>query len=302
MQTPAISISKLSKQYESMDRLALDNLTLEVMPGEVYGFLGPNGAGKSTTIRLLMNFLQPTSGGATILGKDIVRDTVAIKRSVGYLFGDFAAYPKMTGQQYLQYLSELQGDGSMKSALKLAELFKADLEQRLGELSRGNRQKIGIVQAFMHKPQIYILDEPTSGLDPLMQETFYRLVREVKQRGACVFMSSHVMSEVQGICDRVGIIRDGKLIAEKNLAELSREAAQTFEVTFAAPAPVEALKKLKGITIEQHHGPMVTLHYHGELKPLLRLLSNYEVVKLDTQTLDLETMFMHYYSDKEPRS
>lgn len=302
MQTPAISIDRLSKQYGSMDRLALDNLTLEVHPGEVYGFLGPNGAGKSTTIRLLMNFLQPTSGSATILGKDIVRDTVAIKRSVGYLFGDFAAYPKMTGRQYLQYLSDLQGDGSMKGALKLAQLFKADLDQRLGELSRGNRQKIGIVQAFMHKPQIYILDEPTSGLDPLMQETFYRLVREVKERGACVFMSSHVMSEVQGICDRVGIIRDGKLIAEKNLADLSREAAQTFDVTFAGPAPVEALKKLKGMTIEQHHGPMVTLHYHGELRPLLKLLSGYEVVKLDTQTLDLETMFMHYYSGKETRS
>ena len=299
MPTPAISIDKLSKHYGSMDRLALDSLSLEVQPGEVYGFLGPNGAGKSTTIRLLMNFLQPTSGGATILGKDIVKDTVAIKRSVGYLFGDFAAYPKMNGRQYLQYLSDLQGDGSMRYALKLAEIFKADLDQRLGELSRGNRQKIGIVQAFMHRPSIYILDEPTSGLDPLMQETFYRLIREVKQRGACVFMSSHVMSEVQGICDRVGIICDGKLIAEKNLKELSEEAAQTFEITFGAAAPVAVLKKLKGVTIEHHSGPNVTLHYHGELRPLLALLARFDVAKLDTQTLDLETMFMHYYTDKE---
>lgn len=297
---PAITINGLSKRYAGTKRLALASLSLHVNPGEVYGFLGPNGAGKSTTIRLLMNFLRPTSGSATIQGHDVVKESVTIRKSVGYLFGDFAAYPKMTGRQYLSYLSDLQGDGSLRYAKQLAKLFKADLDQRLGELSRGNRQKIGIIQAFMHKPDVFILDEPTSGLDPLMQEHFYTLIRQVKQRGACVFISSHVLSEVQIICDRVGIIRDGKLVAESTMADLAREAAQTFEIVFAAAAPVAALRKLPGLSLQKHSGPRVTIHFQGELKPLLKLLSQYEVVQLDTKTLDLETMFMHYYTDGEP--
>lgn len=296
---PVIAISGLTKRYAGSERLALDNLSITVNAGEVYGFLGPNGAGKSTTIRLLMDFLRPTAGSAQILGHDTASESVTLKASVGYLFGDYAVYPKMTGRQYLDYLSDLQGGKSLQTALKLARLFKADIDVKMGELSRGNRQKIAIIQAFMHNPKVLILDEPTSGLDPLMQETFYALIRKAKQAGAAIFVSSHVLSEVQVICDRVGIIRDGKLVAENSIAELARDAAQTFEITFATAAPVGALRKLSGVKIQEHQGKRVLLHFQGALTPLLRLLANYDIESLDTRTLDLETMFMHYYTDTE---
>lgn len=294
---PSIVISGLSKRYPGNQQLSLNNLTLNVNPGEVYGFLGPNGAGKSTTIRLLMNYLQPTSGTARILGKDIVAESVGIKKDVGYLSGDFDVYPKMTGDQYLSYLNEFQNDESKKYAKEIAKRLQSVTNKRLGELSRGQRQKVGIIQAFMHKPEILILDEPTSGLDPLMQEVFYDLVREAKLRGSAIFMSSHIMSEVQKICDRVGIIREGKLIGERSIKELVYEAAQTFDVTFRDAAPIVELKTIPGLQLQDHKGNRVTFHMHGDLQHLFRVLAKHPVDGIDTQTLDLEEMFMHYYQN-----
>lgn len=292
-----IVIESLTKRYGSSDTLALDNLSLSVGSGEVYGFLGPNGAGKSTAIRLLMNFIKPTSGSAQILGKDIVTDSVSIKQSVGYLSGDAAMYPKMTGKQFLTYMGELQPATSKKYVSELERRLKADTAKRLGELSRGNKQKIGIIQAFMHQPQVLILDEPSSGLDPLMQEVFYELVREAKQRGATVFASSHILSEVQKMCDRVGIIRNGKLVTERNINDMTVDAAQTFDITFVGKMPIAELKRLKGCRVVGHKDTNVTIHMHGKLAPLFALLSKHNVTNIDARNLDLEEVFMGFYQD-----
>lgn len=292
-------IKNLSKRYGKSDKLALDNLSLEVKPGEVYGFLGPNGAGKSTTIRLLLNFIQPTGGNATILGYDIVRQTTSIKKHLGYLSGDFSVYNKMTGKQYLEYLSELQPLKTKGYEKALAKRLKADLGKPLGELSRGNRQKVGLIQAIMHEPEVLILDEPTSGFDPLIQEEFYNLMQEAKQRETVVFASSHILSEVQKMCDRVGIIREGRLIVERSIAEMAVEAAQTFDITFAKTVPLAELKKIKGLQITSRNKNKVTAHIHGQLAPLFSLLSKTDVTGIDTRSLDLEEVFMRFYEGKE---
>jgi ABC-2 type transport system ATP-binding protein len=294
---PAISIQGLTKQYAGTNKPSLSNLNLQVNSGEVYGFLGPNGAGKSTTIRTLMNFLQPTKGTAHILGLDIVNDSVAIKRHVGYLSGDFDIYHKMTGSQYIDYLSDLQGDTDKKYAKDIAQRLQAVMNRRVGSLSRGQKQKIGIIQAFMHKPNILILDEPSSGLDPLMQEMFYELINEAKHRGAAVFISSHIMSEVQKVCDRVGIIRSGKLIAERTIADLSKEASQTFDVTFADKPPLAELKKISGLTVTHQHHNQVAITMKGDLQQFFKLLGMQKILSFDTRTLDLEDTFLHYYQN-----
>lgn len=298
---PSINIQSLTKTYKGMSLPSVDNLSLRVMPGEVYGFLGPNGAGKSTTIRTLMNFLQPTDGTAEILGLDIVSDSVSIKRHAGYLSGDFAIYPKMTGKQYIEYLNELQNGDGKQYAKEVEKRLQAVTDKPLGELSRGQRQKIGIIQAFMHKPKVLILDEPTSGLDPLMQDVFYDLVQEAKHRGAAVFMSSHIMGEVQKICDRVGIIREGKLISESSISELVNEAAQTFDVTFRNKAPITELKQITGLQVQNQKDNRVTFHMHGDLQILFGVLSRHPIDSIDTQTLDLEELFMHYYENGDKK-
>ncbi len=297
-----IVVNNLTKQYSGTSKPSLDNLTLHVNSGEVYGFLGPNGAGKSTAIRTLLNFIQPTSGKAAILDLDIVKDSVEIKKSVGYLSGDFAVYPKMTGTNYLEYMGELQPPVSKQYVQELVKRLKAEPEKRMGDLSRGNRQKFGIIQAFMHKPDILILDEPTSGLDPLMQEEFYKLILEAKERGAAVFMSSHIMSEIQKMCDRVGIIRDGKLVDERTIADMATQASQTFDVTFNGKVPLSELKKIKAARIVDNKDSNVTIHMHGELAPLFKVLSNHEVTKMDARNLDLEELFLGFYSEEEKKS
>jgi ABC-2 type transport system ATP-binding protein len=293
-----IELNKLSKRYGNSKKLALNKVSLKVNSGEVYGFLGPNGAGKSTAIRTILNFIQPTSGSAKIINLDVVNDSVKIKNSVGYLSGDFAIYPKMTGRQYLQYMGDLQQPKSKKYVEELITRLKAEPDKKLGELSRGNRQKFGIIQTFMHKPKIIILDEPTSGLDPLMQEEFYKLVLESKTNGSAIFMSSHILSEVQRICDRVGIIRDGVLIEERVIADMAREASQTFDITFAGKVPFTELKKIKNSKITNIKDSSLTIHMHGKLAPLFAVLSKYDVTKIDARNLDLEDMFLGFYKDK----
>lgn len=295
----SIALDHLSKRYSRTRRFAIHDISLEIQPGEIYGFLGPNGAGKSTTIRTLMNFIQPTSGSARILDKDVVKQSVAIKSAVGYLSSDMALYPKMTGQQFLAYMSELQPSADQAYVRHLVHLLRAENHRRLGDLSRGNRQKFAIIQAFMHKPQVLILDEASSGLDPLMQEAFYSLLREAKGRGAAIFMSSHILSEVQKVCDRVGIIRDGHLIVERSIAEMAQEAAHTFEITFADTPPLAELKRLKGVQVAAHDGHDVTVHLYGPLTPLLATLARHDVMQLEARQLDLEELFMRFYHGEE---
>lgn len=290
-----IDCQKLSKKYRNTNTYALKDLTLQVRTGEVYGFLGPNGAGKSTAIRTLLNFIQPTRGSATILGYDIVKDSLQIRRNTGYLSSDPGMYRKMTGTQFLDYMEDLQPATSKAYRQELLKRLQAQPDKRLEELSRGNRQKIAIVQTFMHQPKLIILDEPTSGLDPLMQEVFYDLVLEAKQRGATIFSSSHVLSEVQRLCDRVGIIREGKLVTEQTIAELAKQAAQTFDITFADAVPLAALKKVSGLKVSSHDAHNVTIHMRGELAPLFKELARHHVTKLDASQLDLEELFLHFY-------
>ena len=226
--TPYIETTDLSKIFKTGDTPALDALNLSVKKGEVYGFLGANGAGKSTTIRLLLNFIQPSSGRARIMGQDVVSEGVAIKRLVGYLAGDVALWPKVTGNEVFAYLGKLQSQVNHDYLAELIKRFEAEPDKRIDQLSKGNRQKIGIIQALMHQPDVLILDEPTSGLDPLMQEVFYEEIRRAADRGAAVFVSSHNLTEAQRMCDRVGIIKHGRLIREYSIKDDTNLGSITF--------------------------------------------------------------------------
>ena len=296
-ETPAIALKDLSKRYAGAKEFALKNVSLKVMPGEVYGFLGPNGAGKSTTIRCLLNFIQPTTGQGFIMGQDIVGKAMQVHKHVGYLAGDVAIYKRMTGRQFLSYMTSLQPPKRPAYMTSLTRAFRAELSKPVEELSKGNRQKIGIIQAFMHEPEVLILDEPTSGLDPLMQEVFFTLVRQSKQRGASMFISSHNLSEVRRICDRVGFIKDGKLIMEQSLSDLAATAAHTFDVTFAKEAPLAELKKLRQLSVAPSPDPKhVTVRVRGELSPFFAVLARYKVSQLDQQEVDLDQEFLSLYA------
>jgi len=258
--------------------------------------LGPNGAGKSTTIRCLLNFIRPTSGTATILGQDIVTRAVDIKRHVGYLAGDVALYGKMTGKQFLQYMAALQPlkhPGFMRT---LVRDFRAELSKPLETLSKGNRQKLGVIQAVMHEPEVLILDEPTSGLDPLMQEVFYRLIAEARARGTSVFVSSHNLPEVQRMCDRIGFIRDGKLVAEKTLADLAKTAAHTFDIIFVTTPPLADLKRLERAKVTLNHNPKhATIAIEGDLTPLFAILARHKMLQFAQREVNLELEFLRLY-------
>lgn len=293
---PAIELKNLSKKYRGAKDFALKHISLQVEPGEVYGFLGPNGAGKSTTIRCLLNFIQPTGGQGLILGQDITK-SVKIRQQVGYLSGEVALYGRMTGRQFLDYMASLQPlkrPGYLKS---LTRAFRAELNKPIDQLSKGNRQKVGIIQAFMHEPSVLILDEPTSGLDPLMQEVFFTLVRDCKRRGASLFVSSHNLSEVRRMCDRIGFIKDGLLATEQNLHDLAATAAHTFNLTFVAAAPVADLKKLRQIHITPSPDPRhVTVRVRGELSPFFAVLARHKLGQIDQQEVDLDQEFLALYA------
>lgn len=292
---PSILAEGLSKRYPGSKTFALRDLNLRIMPGEVYGFLGPNGAGKSTTIRTLMNFIQPTSGRAQILGSNIVKQAVEIKKKIGYLPGELNLYYRMSGRNFLAYMSELQPPRRVGYRRELANIFDANLDMRIGKLSKGNRQKIGLIQAFMHEPDVLILDEPTSGLDPLMQENFFELVRQTKARGATLFISSHNLSEVQKMCDRVGFIREGRLISEQVISEFVESAVQTFDIAFAGHAPLAEIKRLAGIKAVSNSPRHVTVHIRGDLAPFFRLLAKHKVHTLDRRETSLEEEFLKFY-------
>ncbi|HEY5549833.1 MAG TPA: ABC transporter ATP-binding protein [Candidatus Saccharimonadales bacterium] len=291
----AIAAYNLSKQYSGTKNYAVRGLDFDIKNGEVYGFLGPNGAGKTTTIRLLMNFIQPTLGETKILDLDSVNDSVEIKSRVGYLSGEIAFYNKMTGYQFLEYMSQLQPPKRPGYQRQLIRLFEFSARGKIGALSKGNRQKLGIIQAFMHEPQVLILDEPTGGLDPLMQEAFYELVRQTKARGATFFISSHNLSEVQKMCDRIGFIREGKLIAEQTIGDFSKESTQAYDISFAKDAPLTELKRIRGAKVFTHTSRYVTVRIRGDLTPLFAILTGHKVNSLDRRESALEEEFLSFY-------
>lgn len=301
----SIATHKLSKTYATGKAPALDNLSLQVQIGEVYGFLGANGAGKSTTIRLLMNFIQPASGSATIMGYDVVRDTVAVKKHVGYLAGDVALWPKVTGNELFAYLGKLQFPDHAQGRLRvktdylheLIKRFEAEPEKRIDTLSKGNRQKIGIIQALMHEPDVLILDEPTSGLDPLMQEVFYDEIRRAAGRGAAVFVSSHNLAEVQRLCDRVGIIKHGRLIHEQHIKSDEDLTTVTFRVVLAHPKDVEKLKSNSAVKLISTESCAVVVQPKKTIAEALAALSTCAIETITTEQLTLEDEFLEYYGD-----
>lgn len=296
-----IQTDKLSKSYGKSKVFALKDLSISIKKGEVYGFLGANGAGKTTAIRTLMNFIQPTDGSATILGRDVVKGSVELKREVGYLSGEIALYPKMNGRQFLDYMSSLQQIKNKEYLKKLIKTFHAQLDKPIEKMSKGNRQKLGLIQALMHEPEVLILDEPTSGLDPLMQEYFFDIVKERKSKGATFFISSHNLSEAQRMCDRVGFIREGKLVAEQSIADLMEASSHSFEITFANSIPVSSLESIAGATIKKLSDRKVKVSIKGNLKPLFRILANSHVIHFDKPAASLEEEFLQFYESTNDR-
>lgn len=291
----AIAAYNLSKRYPGTKKYAVRGLDFDIKINEVYGFLGPNGAGKTTTIRLLMNFISPSLGEAKVLDLDSVNDSVEIKSKIGYLSGEFAFYPKMSGRQFLEYMSQLQPPKRPNYARELIRLFGFEAGQKIGNLSKGNRQKLGIIQAFMHEPEVLILDEPTGGLDPLMQEAFFELVRRTRDGGATLFISSHNLSEVQKICDRVGFIRDGRLIAEQTIGDFAKQTTQVYDISFAKEAPVAELKQIPKSQLTIHTPRYVSIKMRGDLAALFMVLSRHKVNSLDRRESSLEEEFLSFY-------
>jgi beta-exotoxin I transport system ATP-binding protein len=289
----------LTKRYG--DVAAVSDLNLRVEAGQVFGFLGPNGAGKSTTIRMLMALQRPTKGSATILGLDVAADSVAAHRRIGYLPGDLELYPRLTGRQHMDWFARSRGgvdDGFMRH---LMERFAVVADRPVRELSKGNRQKIGLVLAFMHKPDLLVLDEPTTGLDPLMQHEFENLLRETIAEGRSVFLSSHELDEVQRIADRIAIIREGKLVAEDTVAGLRRAAPQKMDVRFRRPVDPADLKALAGVTVTAADGPRLALDVTGEIGPVLTVIARHDPVDLTCRSAGLDELFLDFYRQPPQR-
>lgn len=296
-----IELTGLTKVYPGSKIPAIDDLSLSIKSGEVYGFLGSNGAGKSTTIRLLLDFIRPTSGSALILSKDSIKDSVEIRSSVGYLAGDVALPKKVTGRQLFTYLARLNGGVDTKYLAALENRFQAELDKKTEELSKGNRQKIGLIQAFMHQPKILILDEPTSGLDPLMQDQFYKTVEEVKAQGTAVFLSSHSFAEVERICDRIGIIREGKLVHEGPVAKMMEHRLPTWRIVMSKESDAEVLKASKELMVSDCSGKTIVVRPTNSISPALAVLSKIKIVSMTVEQDELEDEFMSFY-DKESTS
>ncbi len=294
--TAAIHTESLTKHYGTVE--ALVDLDLDIGPGEVFGFLGPNGAGKTTMIRTILDEIRPTAGSAAIMGMDSHRQSVAIRRRIGYLPGDLSLYPNLTGKDLLTYFANLRGGVDWGYVDRLAERLEADLAKKTGDLSSGNRQKVGIVQAFMNRPDVLILDEPSTGLDPLVQREFQAMMREVAAEGRTVFLSSHTLSEVQRVADRVGIIRHGHLIALENVADLRSRAMRHVELEFFDTAPADALAAVTGVRDLLTDGSRATFSFDGDMAQLLTAADGHRLRDISTEEADLEEIFLTYYHDE----
>jgi ABC-2 type transport system ATP-binding protein len=287
----AILTEDLTKRYG--ETAALEALHLEVATGEVYGYLGPNGAGKTTTIRLLLGLHRPTAGRAELFGIDAWRDPVAAHRHVAYVAGEPFLWPSLTSAETFELLARLRGGMDVAYRDALVERFKLDVDKKIRALSKGNRQKVQLIAAFAGRPDLLILDEPTSGLDPLMEVAFRQTVHEAKDRGQTVFLSSHILSEVEALCDRVGILRDGRLVEQGTLAELRHLSAQTVDVTFDGAPP--HLPALAGVHAASAGPNSLRFEVSGSVGPLIAALAGHPVVSLVSREPSLEEIFLHHY-------
>jgi ABC-2 type transport system ATP-binding protein len=289
--TVAIQASALTKRYGAT--VALDSLDLAVEQGEAYGFLGPNGAGKTTTIRLLLGLHRPTSGSAALFGLDTWRDAVRAHERLAYVPGEPFLWPGLTSADTFAYLARVHGATDEAYRDLLVERFRVELDKKVRALSKGNRQKVQLVAAFATRADLLLLDEPTTGLDPLMEVAFRETVHEAKERGQTIFLSSHILSEVEALCDRVGILRQGRLVDEGTLAELRHLTTQTVEVTFEGTPP--SLDGVPGIEVERAGPSSVRIELSGSPAPLLAALANHPVTAFTSREASLEEIFLHHY-------
>jgi ABC-2 type transport system ATP-binding protein len=291
--TPAISTERLTKRYGQT--LALDALDLTVDAGEVYGYLGPNGAGKTTTIRLLLGLHRPSSGRAELFGVDAWGDPVRAHRRVAYVAGEPLLWPALTAAETFEFLARLRAGTDIAYRDTLVDRFQLDTSKKVRALSKGNRQKVQLIAALASRADLLLLDEPTSGLDPLMEMVFRDCVIEAKDRGQTVLLSSHILSEVEALCDRVGILRAGRLVDQGTLDELRHIAAQTVEVTFSAAAP--DLPALRGVKVANAGPKALRFEVTGSVGPLIAALAGHEVATLTSREPSLEEIFLHHYDD-----
>jgi ABC-2 type transport system ATP-binding protein len=280
-------------------RRGIEGLTLDVQAGEIMGFLGPNGSGKTTTIRLLLDFLRPTRGRVSILGLDPRADKAALHRRIGYLPGELSFPGRDRAADLLRFFAAARGGVPWSAVTGLADRLELDLTQPVHTMSKGNRQKVGLVQAFMHAPALLVLDEPTSGLDPLMQQEFLAMVREARADGQTVFMSSHVLAEVQHTADRVAIVREGRLVAVEKVESLGRRAVRSVEIHFGDPVSADEFTGLAGVTDVAVAGPVLRCTVDGRLDALIKAAARHEVIDLLSAEPDLEETFLSYYYHSE---
>jgi ABC-2 type transport system ATP-binding protein len=294
MGSPIIEITDLTKFYGKAR--GIEHVNLEIAEGEIFGFIGPNGAGKSTTIRILLNLIFPTAGSARIMGMDVIKETKEIKRKIGYIPSDANAYSSMDVQEFLTYcIGFYNVDNGTKRITELTDLFELDTKRKISELSMGNRKKVSIVQSLLHSPRLLILDEPTNGLDPLMQSKFFELLREENRKGMTIFFSSHILNEVQMLCKRVAIIKEGKIIKLEDIETLRKRQLKKVHIEF-----VDQINKEKFMVagIESpvaQTGNMLSFLYSGDVNELILVLSGRRMVNLTIEEPSLEEIFMHYY-------
>jgi len=298
MQAPAtdvIAAQGLTKSYGGSRGVA--DLTFSVRAGEVFGFLGPNGAGKSTTIRTMLDFIRPTSGTISVFGLEPRRDAPTIHARIGYMPGEFGLYERMHVRGYLEAFAAFRDGAGHDQIAPLADRLRLDLDRPIHELSHGNKQKVGLVQAFMHAPDLVVLDEPTQGLDPLVQQTFYALIDETKARGGTVFLSSHILPEVERVCDRVGIIREGRLVTVDDVGDLKSKALRSVIFHFADPVDASMFAPLPSVVHTEQRGDAVAITVQGELDEVVKEAARHTVINVETREPSLEEIFLRAYRD-----
>jgi len=298
-QAPVIEITQLRKTYGSIQ--AVKGISMSVEQGEIFGFLGPNGAGKTTTIRCMLDVIRPTAGSIRVLGLDAQHDTMALHQCIGYLPGDVRLPGDMTGRQVINYFSRLQGREPVLLA-KLVQRFDVELKRPLRSYSKGMRQKIGVVLAFMCDPNVLILDEPTSGLDPLLQRTFNEFLLEEQARGKTIFMSSHIMSDVEKVCQRVAVIRQGELVTVEKVETLRQKAGQRITVEFGDQVTAEDLARIPGVSNVGTTNGAYHFNIGGSMDLLIKTLSQHEVIRLQAEEAPLEEVFLKFYEESQPET